>query len=498
MVELTELKAGTQILYGGNKVTAVSKDLAAAFQEGDRLIVVQDTGDLLHIPGEDWNLASEAVTRAVDAFADVRSADADQIDGFFLRFAELLEDDGSFAPIATANAEDVQASRDAGRTATRLILDERMRQGMIEGLRGWAAMPSMTNDPLHRLDHDGWSLELNRAPLGVVGFVFEGRPNVLADGAGVLKGGNTTVLRIGSAAYATASAVFEHAIRPALREVGLPEGSVSLVETRSRASGWAMFSDKRLGLAVARGSGAAVGQLGAVARQSGVAVSLHGTGGAWVVVGESADPDLVKAVTVASLDRKVCNTLNTLCLPRSRASELAPVVLDGLEEAGQRRQTNPKLHYTADLDSMIPDRWRLPVEISRARGSVTEPKAELIDGSRLGDEWEWEDSPEMTLTSVESVEEAVSLFNTQSPRFIASLISEDAAEHDRFYATVDAPFVGNGMTRWVDGQYALNKPELGLSNWQAGRLMMRGGILSADSVFTVRARATQTKPGLHR
>ena len=74
--------------------------------------------------------------------------------------------------------------------------------------------------------------------------------------------------------------------------------------------------------------------------------------------------------------------------------------------------------------------------------------------------------PEVTLVVVESVDEAVSLCNRYSPHFVASLISEDPAEHDRFYAAVDAPFVGNGFTRWVDGQYALNAPELGLSNWQ--------------------------------
>ena len=81
---------------------------------------------------------------------------------------------------------------------------------------------------------------------------------------------------------------------------------------------------------------------------------------------------------------------------------------------------------------------------------------------------------------------------------MASLISEDAAEHDRFYAAVDAPFVGDGFTRWVDGQFALDTPELGLSNWQSGRLFARSGILSGDSVHTVRLRAFQADPDLHR
>ena len=66
------------------------------------------------------------------------------------------------------------------------------------------------------------------------------------------------------------------------------------------------------------------------------------------------------------------------------------------------------------------------------------------------------------------------------------------------YDTIDAPFVGNGFTRWVDGQFAFRQPELGLSNWQSGRLFARGGVLSGDSVFTVRTVATVRDHGLHR
>jgi glutamate-5-semialdehyde dehydrogenase len=97
-------------------------------------------------------------------------------------------------------------------------------------------------------------------------------------------------------------------------------------------------------------------------------------------------------------------------------------------------------------------------------------------------EWEWDDAPELSIAVVDSVHDAVELFNRHSPRFVASLVSDDPLEHDAFYAAVDAPFVGNGFTRWVDGQFALDRPELGLSNWQAGRLFARGGVLSGDSV----------------
>ncbi len=136
--------------------------------------------------------------------------------------------------------------------------------------------------------------------------------------------------------------------------------------------------------------------------------------------------------------------------------------------------------------------------IRRADGDRIEPAATLIDRDDLGTEWEWEGSPEVSLVVTESVDEAVALHNRYSPRFIASLISDDAAEHERFYAAVDAPFVGDGFTRWVDGQYALDTPELGLSNWQFGRLLGRGGVLSGESIHTIRHRATIDDPTLHR
>lgn len=99
---------------------------------------------------------------------------------------------------------------------------------------------------------------------------------------------------------------------------------------------------------------------------------------------------------------------------------------------------------------------------------------------------------------VDDVAHAVEQCNRFSPHFVASLVSQDSAEHDRFYRSVDAPFVGDGFTRWVDGQFALLQPELGLSNWQGGRLFGRGGVLSGDSVYTVRLRATVDDPDLHR
>jgi glutamate-5-semialdehyde dehydrogenase len=321
---------------------------------------------------------------------------------------------------------------------------------------------------------------------------------VFADATGVLRTGNTVVMRIGSDALATAEAILDHALGPALDAADLPPGTISLVRSPSRAAGWALFADQRLSLAVARGSGAAVTQLGAVARQAGTPVSLHGTGGAWLVAAADADVERFRAAVVNSLDRKVCNTLNVCCLPATRP-DLVAVFLDALDEAARRRETASRLHVEERSRDAVPaERFTTEAKIRRADGEHVEPAASVIPTAELGREWEWEHSPEVTLVITAGVAEAIALCNRFSPRLVASLIGADPAEHERFYAAVDAPFVGDGFTRWVDGQYALDTPELGLSNWQGGRLLGRGGVLSGESVFTVRHRAIIAEPDLHR
>ena len=496
--QLTQLEAGMPVPYGGDKLAYVSEELAAAFEPGDQLVVVQSSGDLLHIPADAHRTATAALDAAFRAFGELGAVSDDQITAFYNEFGRRLANDAVFAQIAEANEQDVARAKARGRSTTRLVLSEKMRRDMTSGLRIWERAPSTRSAPMETVNHDGWTVDLMRAGLGVVGFIFEGRPNVFADATGVLRSGNAVVFRIGSDALETARAIVEHALDPAVAAAGLPAGVVSLVDSRSRAAGWALFSDSRLALAVARGSGSAVAQLGAVARQAGIPVSLHGTGGAWIVAGEGADPEKFAAAVENSLDRKVCNTLNTCCIVEGRADELVPVFLDAVDRAGRALGTVSKLHVTRYAEHLIPAEWFEKVEISRAEGNVLEPRTEPIAEHRLGHEWEWEDSPEVTLTVVPDQATAARLFNEQSPRFGASLISESGDEQEAFWATVDSPFVGNGFTRWIDGQYALGRPELGLSNWQAGRLFARGGVLSGDSVYTVRTKVTQTDPNLRR
>ena len=499
MTILKELTPGMPILYGGSHVAHVSAELAARFQPGDRLLVVAETGDLLHVPAREQQVASEAIGQAFDGFQQMGAVPDTQISQFFDEFAARLDADITWMPIAEANAEDVRRAKAKGRSTTRLVASEKMRQEMIAGLRAWRDAPTRRGQVVERVVHDGWAVEQVADALGVVGFVFEGRPNVFADATGVLRGGNTVVFRIGADALGTARAIVAQALAPALAAAGLPPGAATLVDSAERAAGWAMFSDPRLSLAVARGSGRAVEQLGSVARHAGIPVSLHGTGGAWLVADATADAKKFSQAVLHSLDRKVCNTLNVCCIPRDRVHDLVPAFLEVLTQAGARRGHGSKLHVAAGSEGYVPQEWfDTQAAVRRAQGDVIEPRAELLPVKRLGHEWEWEETPEVTLVIVTGLAEAAALFNDYSPQFVVSLLTENADHYARFYEMVNAPFVGNGFTRWVDGQYALGRPELGLSNWQSGRLFARGGVLSGDGIYTLRTRVLQSDPDLHR
>ena len=134
--------------------------------------------------------------------------------------------------------------------------------------------------------------------------------------------------------------------------------------------GTATFSDLANALAVARGSGPAVAQLGAIARQAGSPVSLHGTGGAWMVADRSADAHRFKTAVYHSLDRKVCNTLNVCAIVRERANDLVPAFLEALEAAAERRQ-GVKLHVVEGSQGALPADWlSRRTTVVRAEGPV--------------------------------------------------------------------------------------------------------------------------------
>jgi len=430
-------------------------------ESGDRVVPLAEFGELVVITRGAADAAHAAVARATAALAPLAEARDEAILNFFEGFAARLEDEHTFAEIQRANALDVESARNRGRATGRLELTERMRRDMIAGLRVWHSAPSRVGEVIERRQGEGFAIERRRAPLGVIAFVFEGRPNVFADAAGVLRNRNTAVFRIGGDALGTAVAIEEHALRPALLAAGLPEGALGLVRSKEHAAAHALFSERAVRLAVARGSGRTVALLGAIAKQHGIPVSLHGTGGAWMFVEASANADAVYNAVRFSLDRKVCNTLNVLVLARPAIENLGPVVERALREVKAQVAVVPG-----------------------SEGVVTAERK--IAQSDLGQEWEWDRVPELSFVVAEDLAHAVSLINQYSPKFVASILSERPGAFDAFYAAVEAPYVSNGFTRWVDGQWAWLRPELGLTNWETGRLLARSGFLSGDDLTSVR------------
>ena len=490
---LVSLAPGLQIIVAGDRIVSVPEEVARRFQPGDSVVYSEASDELLLIPAAEKRAVGLAVTAAVEAFEGMRSVSEQHVNDFYEGFARRLAADAVWAIIAESNRVDVDDARRRGRSTTRLVASDRLREGMLLGLRGWAKVEASRGRIIETVEHSGWAVDLVAAELGVVGFVFEGRPNVLADATGVLKGGNTVVFRIGRDALRTARAIMEVALAPALSEAGLPENAVRLVDSAEHAAGWALFTDRRVSLAVARGSGPAVAVLGGLARQSGVPVSVHGTGGAWVVASERATAEDLQRIVTASLDRKVCNTMNVCCIPQAQAERLLPAFLRGLADAGERRKQAFKLHVVEGDEGRVPQElFAKRIGVARAEGVIDEAQAELMNEAELGREWEWEETPEVTLKLVDGLDHAIRLFNAHSPQFIACLVSPEAAEQRLFFERVNAPFVGDDFTRWVDGQFALGRPELGLSNWEHGRLLARGGVLSGDSIYTVRTRARRT------
>ena len=478
------LQPQDRVLIGGELVD-IGSEIANAFLDGDRLIATTSAGILL-VPKSDSDLVTSCINGSIDAFSAMGDVTDSQIMSFYEGFARRLKDEAIFSQIREANKRNVADAQAKGRSTTRLVLSESMRQDMIEALLIWKDLVT-SSTVRDTVNHDGWSVESHVAPLGVVGFVFEGRPNVFADATGVLASRNVCVFRIGSDALETARAIMDLAVTPSLQEAGLPLASVLLLPSKRHAAAWALFSDKRLSLAVARGSGSSVALLGEIAQQHGIPASLHGTGGAWMIVSDVEDADRLKNVVQNSLDRKVCNTLNTVVLTTKSLDYSLQSVIDGVVHAAQRRKTHAVLHVDGGVASALVN--------------CTVPKEfviESIDHSNLGTEWEWENIPEISIVVVDNVNAAVELFNANSPSFVLSVISDDEAVVDQAWSKCNAPFFGDGMTRWVDGQYALRKPELGLSNWQNGRTFARGGILSGDSIYTVRYRVRQTDAEVKR
>ena len=341
--------------------------------------------------------------------------------------------------LQAANEQDVNWAIESGVDTPlidRLVLDDRTVDRMCEGVREVAALPDPVG-AVSELDYRPTGIQVGRmrVPLGVIGIIYESRPNVTADAASLcLKSGNACILRGGSEALRSNTAI-AGAIRAALAGSALPADAVQLVPTADRAAvGELLGLDDYVDVIVPRGG---KGLIERVTRESRIPVIKHLDGVCHVYIDDAADLDMAVAVAFNSKTEKyaVCNAIETL------------LVADAVAEA-----TLPRLQ--ARFDEAV-------VEL---RGC--ERTRAIIDALPATEEDWYEEylAPVLAIRVVEGLDEAIEHINRYGSGHTDTIVTNDYAHSRRFLAEVDsASVMVNVSTQFADGfEYGLGA-EIGIS-----------------------------------
>ncbi len=352
--------------------------------------------------------------------------------------------------VLAANEADLAAAEadlDEG-ALDRLRLDPERLAAIEAQLRELAVLPSLDREIAAWTLPNGLEVSELRIPIGVVGANFEARPNVAVDVAGqLLKSLNGGVLRTGSAALQTVTALVDDVLRPSLAEAGLPPAAIGLVRSPEREGARALVSLPRfLPLVILRGSGETTAALARHAAEHGVRTLAHAEGGGVLYLSASADPAVAEAMIEASLDRLgVCNRLNLLLVDRAAAPALLPPIVVLLERLGIEARGTDRAREHAALG---------PLDV------------------RLGHEWA-NDAERVATVSVDVVDgpdEAAELANEETSALAAAVVADDPAIARRFldrYRGTAAFW--QAPTRFTDGFALTGAPETGINvDWVPG------------------------------
>ncbi len=348
------------------------------------------------------------------------------------------------AEIVAANAEDVEAARAAGTKESlvdRLMLDEGRIEGMAAALEDLAALP----DPLGRVQdartlESGIELERVSVPLGVVAVVYEARPNVTADAAGIcLKSGNAAVLRGGSMAARSNEAV-ARVLADAAEGAGMPRGCIGLVASTDRAAADELMQlHGTVDVLIPRGG---AGLIRHCVETSKVPVIETGTGNCHVYLHGSADLERARAIVVNAKCRRygVCNAAETLLVDEAAAEGFLPAALAELAARG----------VTLHADERA-------AAVAAAGGTPTVPAGEA--------DWETEYlAADLAVRVVGGVDEAIGHVNRYGTKHSEAIVAEDEAAVEAFLARVDAAAVyANASTAFTDGAEFGLGAEIGIS-----------------------------------
>jgi glutamate-5-semialdehyde dehydrogenase len=423
---------------------------------------IEGTGDIkavMHDLGQRARAAARAL--ALAGAGQKNAALSAMADALRKRSAEIL----------AANAEDVADGKAGGMTGSfldRLTLNEKRVEAMAEGLEIVARLDDAVGEVTESWTRpNGLTIERVRVPLGVIGVIYESRPNVTADaGALCLKAGNAVILRGGSDSFRSSRAIHA-ALADGLRMANLPEDAIQLVPTRDRAAVGMMLAglDGGIDVIVPRGGKGLVARVQAEAR---VPVFAHLEGVVHVYVDKAADLSMAKEIVLNAKLRRtgVCGAAETLLVDRAAASTHLKPLVDMLLEAGCEVRGDAAVqaidpHVKAATDEDWP--------------------AEYLDAI-------------IAARVVDGVDDAIAHIERYGSHHTDAIVTADQAAADKFLAEVDSAIVlHNASTQFADGGEFGFGAEIGIST---GRMHARGPV-GVEQLTTFKYRihgSGQTRP----
>jgi len=354
------------------------------------------------------------------------------------------------AAILAANARDLAEARGKDTKAAlldRLLLDEARLEAIAGGLESVALLPDPVGQVMAAWERpNGLHIERVRTPLGVIGIIYEARPNVTADAAGLsLKAGNAAILRCGAESFQSSTALAE-CLGEGLRAAGIPEAAIQLVPTRERAAVGEMLAMSGLiDVIVPRGGKSLIER---VQRESRIPVLAHLEGNCHVYVHASAELEMARRIILNAKMRRtgVCGAAESLVIDRTIAKSHLPAIAAALMAAG-----------------------------CEVRGDA---EARAVVGSiRPASEADWSTEYLDAIISVKvtgGLEEAIAHINRYGSHHTDAIIAADRAAAERFLNEVDSAIVlHNASTQFADGGEFGMGAEIGIAT---GRLHARGPV----------------------
>ncbi|VVT29397.1 gamma-glutamylphosphate reductase [Roseovarius sp. EC-HK134] len=396
-------------------------------------------------------LMAEIGARARAASADLAIADAASKRAALEAAAEAVW--AGRGEILAANARDLDYGRDKGLSDAmmdRLALDEARIQGIVDGLRAVAAQEDPVGEVLAEWDRPtGLHIRRVRTPLGVVGVIYESRPNVTADaGALCVKSGNAVILRGGSESFQSSGAI--HACLVAgLRAAGLPEDAIQLVPTRDRAAVEAMLTmTDTIDVIIPRGG---KGLVGLVQREARVPVFAHLEGIVHVYLDAAADAAKALRVVLNAKTRRtgICGAAECLLIHRDIVDTIGQDVIRALIEAGVEVRADAALQGIAGTVPATDEDWG----------------REYLDSI-------------IAVKVVENIDDAIAHIRRHGSNHTECIVTEADAAAERFFARLDsAILMRNASTQFADGGEFGMGAEIGIAT---GKMHARGPVGAAQ------------------